>query len=103
MLALEAYLPAGSSWPADVEVFLDHAVTTRKEPIVLIPQAFADEKPGGMWSVGPTDESIRETARWMAHERVIAAWVFTWASRPGCLGMEDLPQRAALEQALGVQ
>lgn len=101
-LALEAYVPAGGSWAQDVEVFLDHAVSTREEPIVLVAQGFQDEKPGGMWSDGPTEESIRETERWMDHDRVIGAWVFTWASRTGCIGLADLPARVAFEQALGV-
>ena len=101
VLALYGYVPAGGSWAADVEPFLLHAVGTRTEPLALVVQGFRELT--GMWAAGPTVDGLAGTARWMRHPRVIASWVFDWTSRPGFLvGMQDLPQRAALEAAIGV-
>lgn len=100
VLALEAYVPAGGSWAADVEPFLQHAVSTRKEPLALVVQGFQSDDQ--WWAHGPTDDGIAQTRRWLDHPRVIAGWVFTWSSRPGVRGLADLPQRGALEAALGV-
>ncbi len=101
-LALYGYVPTGGSWAQDVEPFLAHAVSTRPEHLVLVVQGFAgDGDP--QWAAGPTPDGMAGTRRWLAHDRVIAGWVFDWHSRPGGLkGLKDLPQRAALESAMGV-
>lgn len=103
VLALEGYVPAGGSWARNVEPFLRHAVATRREPIALVVQGFRGAPSDPLWGLGPTADTAEGTRRWMAHPRVRAAWVFEWASRePGWTGLEDLPQRAAMEHAMGV-
>jgi len=103
VLALYGYVPVGGSWAQDVEPFLDHAVDTRPESLVLVVQGFA-AKHEPQWVAGPNADSLAGTRRWLSHPRVIAGWVFDWASRPsGITGLKDLPQRAALEAAMGVQ
>ena len=100
VLALYGYVPVGGSWAQDVEPFLDHAVDTRPESLVLVVQGFASANEP-QWVAGPNADSIAGTKRWLAHPRVIAGWVFDWASRPsGITGLRDLPQRAALEHAM---
>lgn len=105
LVALEGYVPANGSWAADVEPFLQHSLTQTDKPIILVPQGFqAPADP--MWQRGPTAESIAGVARWMAHPRVVAGWLFDWASPPashGVVGMADLPLRAEMLRALGVR
>ena len=98
VLALECYVHAGGTWAADVEPFLQHAVATRREPVALIVQGF--QVPGDpLWSAGPAAESPGHLRRWLDHPRVLSAWVFDWGSRPGLIGLADLPgPRAALER-----
>lgn len=104
LVALEGYLPASGSWAADVEPFMQHTLAQTDKPIVFVPQGFtAPNDP--MWQRGPTDESIAAIARWMQHPRVIAGWLFDWASPPsehGVTGLQDLPCRDTLLRALGV-
>ncbi len=103
VLALEAYVPAGGAWAADVEPFLAHAVATRREPIVLVVQGFQGAASDPLWRLGPTADGAAGTRRWLAHPRVLSAWVFDWRSRvPSWTGLADLPQRAAIESAMGV-
>lgn len=102
-LALEAYVPMGGSWAADVEPFLQHAVSTRREPIVLVVQGFRGVG-DPLWDMGPTAEGLAGTTRWLAHDRVISGWVFDWHSRGKALiGLADLPGRRIVEAALGVR
>lgn len=101
-LAIEAYVPANGLWAADVEPFLQHAVSTRREPIVLVIQGFR-VRGDSLWDRGPTHDSIEGTRRWLAHDRVISGWVFDWGSRAGMDGLADLPNRREVEAALGVR
>jgi hypothetical protein len=104
LVALQGYLPASGSWAADVEPFLQHSLTQTALPIVFVPQGFtAPNDP--QWSRGPTTESIDAIARWMRHPRVVAGWLFDWASPPpshGVVGLEDLSCRDQMLAALGV-
>jgi len=101
VLALEGYVPAGGTWAANVEPFLRHAVATRREPIVLIVQGF--HAPGdALWGDGPTEDGLTGTARWMAHPRVVSAWIFDWHSRPGMRGLDVLVMQPRLLAAVGV-
>ena len=101
VLAIETYVPARGSWAADVEPFLQHAVSTRHEQIALVIQGFkADGDP--QWGIGPTPDGNAGVSRWLAHPRVISGWVFDWASRPGLIGVADLPNRGKCEAAVGV-
>lgn len=101
-LALYGYVPVGGTWARDVEPFLAHAAATRPESLVLVVQGFAAANEP-QWVAGPNADSIEGTRRWLAHPRVIAGWLFDWHSREGGItGLKDLPQRAALEQAMGV-
>lgn len=105
LVALEGYLPASGSWAADVEPFMQHTMTQTDKPIVFIPQGFAAPN-DAMWQRGPTPESIAAIARWMQHPRIVAGWLFDWASPPaahGVVGLQDLACRDEMLQALGVR
>lgn len=103
VLALEAYVSTAGTFASEVEPFLAHAVSTRREPIALVVQGFC--APGdALWGTGPTTDSLAGTARWLAHPRVISGWVFDWWSRgAGVIGLADLPMRSTVEAALGIQ
>ena len=103
VIAPELYLPAGARWDLAVEPFIAHTVKTTALPILPIVQAFRGADP--QWQVGPTTESLAATKRWIAHPRIIGAWVFTWRSYPtvGVQGLADFAeQQPAVLRALGV-
>lgn len=100
IIALETYVPTGLTW-ATPALYFSHLVATRREPIVLVAQAFVS--PGDpLWGTGPTDEAVAGFGVALRHPRVIAGWLFDWKSRPGITGLSDLPQwQRAFELAVG--
>lgn len=89
VVALDAYVPTGSTFAIAAEPIIRHAVETSPLPIALIWQAF--EADG--WAP-LTAETIAGYGQWAQHPKVIANWLFTWDSRPvsRIRGLADLPQ-----------
>lgn len=94
VLALETYVPKGSTWDASVKIPIEYtlATTPATMPIVLIAQTFRHPKEwNDQWQDGPKPEYGVEFKKLMEHPRVIAAWLFTWRNRPnGIVGIEGM-------------
>lgn len=104
--AIECYVPPGHTWASEL---LDLKLTLAcgeavgpyqlaRKPVVLIPQAF---RQAPHWPQWPSDETVTHTARWLAHQTVIASWPFEWATlRRGeqvvVEGWADWPERHKL-------
>lgn len=101
-IALEAYVPCGLTWDQTAGLYIRHALATRREPIVLVAQAF--EAPGDpLWGCGPA-AAVDGFASALRQPGVWGAWLFDWKVRPGIVGLSGLPQwRAAFDAALGVK
>jgi len=107
----ECYVTASASWDAvthlvpGVSVSLDVvlSVAASYRPLVLIVQGFAQGE--GDWAAGPSDETVRRTAQWLRQPSVLGAMVFNRPAieSPGFVPFDALPQRGAIEQALGVR
>ncbi len=97
VLVLDPYATAGQSFEDWPEQVFAHAVAVTSLPIAIVPQWFA--QPGTTF--GPRPDLSAGFARWLRHDRVIAGMGFTWASRPGLVGLRDLPDvRAAAEASM---
>ncbi len=97
VLVLDPYATDGMPFTAWPEVVIQYAVQTTSLPIALVPQWFV--QPGT--SISQPRDFTADYMRWLRHPRMVALWGFLWASRPGLVGLRDLPAlRAAVESAL---
>ncbi len=97
VLVLDPYATDGMPFSAWPEVVIQYAVQTTTLPIALVPQWFT--QPGT--SISQPRDFVGDYLRWLRHPRVVALWGFTWASRPGIIGLKDLPAlKASVESAL---
>jgi hypothetical protein len=101
LVALDPYIPEGGTFDAYVEPFLAYAEAHVSQPLVIIPQWFAQE---GYES--PSAEHAKRYAAWLARPKFVALLGFTWQDRPwvSMRGLAGLPAlRRSVEQALGVK
>lgn len=86
-----------ADWP---EIVIQYAVNTTTLPIALVPQWFT--QPGT--TIATPRDFAADYRRWLRHPRIVALWGFLWASRPGLVGLRDLPAlRSSVELTLGVR
>lgn len=104
VIALEGYVPAGHTWATTAQIYIQHALNTRKEPIVLVTQGFRWSG-DPLWAAGPTEDGMAGTAVMLQHPRIVASWVFTWdGPGPTLLGLKQMPQwQRRYEQVIGVR
>lgn len=110
VVAVEAYVPDGSTFDQFARPVVLEAEATTTLPLVLVTRWFQmiGPKQGPFWhqaSAQPTKDTIDGYAAVLNRPQWIAMWGFLWASRPSsdALGLADLPNvRKWVEQSLGI-